>query len=119
MSWPIAASRPPVRKRYRVNEPACWPVNALSVTSHGLCDRQGPISQYFASKNRQLDFGEFDDFEVSQAITGAPILHGCLAYMDCQVTMRHPGGDHTIFVGEVKTFGVDDEREPLLFYRGH
>ncbi|HEV3052580.1 MAG TPA: flavin reductase family protein, partial [Longimicrobium sp.] len=49
--------------------------------------------------------------------TGAPVLDEALAWMDCRVTAELPGGDHTIFIGEVL---AADAREgtPLLYYRG-
>ncbi len=49
--------------------------------------------------------------------TGAPVLDDALAWMDCRVTAALPGGDHTIFIGEVL---AADAREgtPLLYYRG-
>jgi len=71
-----------------------------------LCDEQGELSQYFSSKERPLFIHEFDEVEHAEAVTGAPILTGCLAYFDCRVTMKHEGGDHTIFVGRVETFGA-------------
>jgi flavin reductase (DIM6/NTAB) family NADH-FMN oxidoreductase RutF len=49
--------------------------------------------------------------------TGAPVLDDALAWMDCRVHDAVPGGDHTIFVGEVI---AADAREgtPLVYYRG-
>ena len=49
--------------------------------------------------------------------TGAPVLDDALAWIDCRVHAAVPGGDHTIFVGEVVSA---DAREgtPLLYYRG-
>ncbi len=49
--------------------------------------------------------------------TGAPVLDEALAWLDCRVSAALPGGDHTIFVGEVL---AADAREgtPLLYYRG-
>lgn len=49
--------------------------------------------------------------------TGAPVLDEALAWLDCRVAAALPGGDHTIFVGEVL---AADAREgtPLLYYRG-
>jgi flavin reductase (DIM6/NTAB) family NADH-FMN oxidoreductase RutF len=49
--------------------------------------------------------------------TGAPVLQGALAWLDCRVVETHAGGDHTIFLGEVM---AADAREgsPLLYYRG-
>lgn len=49
--------------------------------------------------------------------TGAPVLDDALAWLECRVTAALPGGDHTIFVGQV--LGADArEGTPLLYYRG-
>lgn len=48
---------------------------------------------------------------------GAPVLDRALAWLDCRVLHAYPGGDHTIFVGEVLACGAAPG-EPLLYYRG-
>jgi flavin reductase (DIM6/NTAB) family NADH-FMN oxidoreductase RutF len=50
--------------------------------------------------------------------TGAPVIDGCLAYLDCRVAGRYPGGDHTIFLGEVVDAGQLSDEGPLVFYQG-
>ncbi len=51
--------------------------------------------------------------------TGGMILDGALGYLECRVTAEYPGGDHTIFVGEVVDAGVTDTTDgPLLYYSG-
>jgi flavin reductase (DIM6/NTAB) family NADH-FMN oxidoreductase RutF len=50
-------------------------------------------------------------------VTGAPILEGALAYLDCRVAASMEFGTHTIFVGEAVDIAAADA-EPLLFYRG-
>lgn len=50
--------------------------------------------------------------------TGAPILSGCLANFECITRAVHDGGDHLIFVGEVKRMTRDPSGQPLLYYRG-
>ncbi len=50
--------------------------------------------------------------------TGAPIIDGSLAYLDCRVVERYTGGDHTVFIGEVVDAGRLNDQGPLIFYRG-
>jgi 3-hydroxy-9,10-secoandrosta-1,3,5(10)-triene-9,17-dione monooxygenase reductase component len=49
--------------------------------------------------------------------TGAPLLTGALAWIDCRLETVHDGGDHLIAVGRVLDLGIH-EGKPLLFYRG-
>jgi 3-hydroxy-9,10-secoandrosta-1,3,5(10)-triene-9,17-dione monooxygenase reductase component len=48
---------------------------------------------------------------------GVPVLDDALAWLACDLTALHPGGDHTIGIGEVTDMGTG-EGEPLIFYRG-
>jgi 3-hydroxy-9,10-secoandrosta-1,3,5(10)-triene-9,17-dione monooxygenase reductase component len=51
--------------------------------------------------------------------TGAPLLNGALAWVDCRLDAIYEGGDHIIAVGRVLDLGVHNEAgKPLLFYRG-
>jgi flavin reductase (DIM6/NTAB) family NADH-FMN oxidoreductase RutF len=49
--------------------------------------------------------------------TGAPVLTGSLAWLDCEVVEELKGGDHTIFLGRVVAADADDG-VPLVYYRG-
>lgn len=50
--------------------------------------------------------------------SGAPVLDGCLAYVDCSLEAVHDGGDHDIVVGRVLDLAVTTEGGPLLYFRG-
>ena len=50
--------------------------------------------------------------------SGAPILAGGLAWIDCTVDAEHDAGDHLIVVGRVNELAVGGEGRPLVFYRG-
>ena len=52
-----------------------------------------------------------------KAVTGAPILNECLAWLDCALEAVHDGGDHTIFIGRVEAGGFSEGR-PLLYFEG-
>ena len=53
----------------------------------------------------------------SRGQTGVALLDDALAHVECRVAQRHPGGDHTICVGQVESATVRPDR-PLLYYRG-
>ncbi|WP_344413100.1 flavin reductase family protein [Pseudonocardia ailaonensis] len=52
------------------------------------------------------------------APSGAPVLEGVSAWIDCTLWNEYDGGDHTMVVGQVSDLGADPARLPLLFYRG-
>jgi 3-hydroxy-9,10-secoandrosta-1,3,5(10)-triene-9,17-dione monooxygenase reductase component len=52
------------------------------------------------------------------APSGAPILDGVSAWIDCSLWNEYDGGDHTIAIGLVRDLGADPARSPLLYYRG-
>jgi flavin reductase (DIM6/NTAB) family NADH-FMN oxidoreductase RutF len=50
------------------------------------------------------------------AATGCPVLGDATGWLDCKVVHAYPGGDHTIFVGEVIAAGTPRISAPLLFH---
>ncbi len=50
-------------------------------------------------------------------ITGAPVIDGSLAVVECELGEIFEGGDHEIVTGSVVALDVG-EGGPLLFYRG-
>lgn len=50
--------------------------------------------------------------------TGAPVLSGVAAHLDCRIEAVHPGGDHAIVVGRVVHLAADDNVRPLIFHAG-
>ena len=47
---------------------------------------------------------------------GIPLIEGALTAIECRVREQLPGGDHTIFVGEVVDVQVR-EGAPLVYFR--
>lgn len=78
-----------------------------------LAEGDEKLSRRFAVKGPQ----KFSGVAVRAGVTGAPILDGALAWIECRVEGVHPGGDHVIVVGLVQEAGAR-EGEPLVFYRG-
>jgi flavin reductase (DIM6/NTAB) family NADH-FMN oxidoreductase RutF len=67
--------------------------------------------QYLGSVSGQ----ELDKFEATKLPTfrarkvGAPLIEGCVGYIECGVEDALRFGDHTLFVGRVVAASVDDE----------
>lgn len=60
---------------------------------------------------------KFEGVAYRREATGAPVLEDALAWVDCRLQATHPGGDHSIFVGEVVA-GDAGPGGPLVYYRG-
>lgn len=89
----------------------CFAVNFLSQDDADLSDR-------FAGRIPGIT-DRFASLNYSTAVTGAPILERCIAYLDCTVYAAYPGGDHTIYVGLVEAAGVQRQAPPLVYYQGN
>jgi flavin reductase (DIM6/NTAB) family NADH-FMN oxidoreductase RutF len=77
-----------------------------------LESKQADISGRFASKAED----KFSGLEVRSGSLGVPLIAGSLCTLECRMTAQLPGGDHSIFVGEV----VDAQPgagTPLIYYR--
>jgi flavin reductase (DIM6/NTAB) family NADH-FMN oxidoreductase RutF len=85
--------------------------------AHILAEGQEELSQRCAGRLGERG-NELEDVPFHTGATGAPILQGCLAYLDCRIIYAHDGGDHTIFVGQIEETGADEAARPLLFWHG-
>jgi flavin reductase (DIM6/NTAB) family NADH-FMN oxidoreductase RutF len=89
----------------------CFVVNVLEARQEDLSER--------AAVRRGLEESWLSNVPHRAAVTGAPVLEGALAWLDCSLEASHPAGDHTIFVGRVEAAGAASGL-PLLWYdRGY
>jgi flavin reductase (DIM6/NTAB) family NADH-FMN oxidoreductase RutF len=85
-----------------------------------LAAGQEALSRFFAAPDRPEGPDAFRGIAFRPGRTGAPLLDGCVAYIECRVTASHPAGDHSIFVGAVEYAWAVPGRHPLLYYnRGY
>ena len=96
-SWPL------------IEKSQIFAVNILSQT-------QSEISDRFAGRHKDKENNRFEGISWTTDITGAPILKGTQAYLDCQLTQSYDGGTHTLFLGEVVALNLDDTKSPLVFF---
>ena len=61
---------------------------------------------------------KFDGVLWRRGPSGAPVLDGVSAWIDCTLWNEYDGGDHTIVAARVDALGADPERLPLVFFRG-
>ena len=59
---------------------------------------------------------KFSGVDWTPGVTGAPLIDGSLAIVECRLGAIYEGGDHELVTGHVVTLGVG-EGSPLLFYR--
>src|SRR6266849_741110 len=94
------------RTAQMISEIRCFAVNVLTA-------EQEPIARRFATNGLK----DFSDISFKCAETGAPVLEGALAWVDCRLVEMLAGGDHNIFIGQIAA-GESRSGNPLLFYGG-
>jgi flavin reductase (DIM6/NTAB) family NADH-FMN oxidoreductase RutF len=100
-----------------VLEAGIWAVSVLDEESE-------KVARWLATRGRPLE-GQLDTIPHRPGpVTGAPILDGALAAMECRTTAVYDGGDHSIVLGEV--VGVSEPADsdggtgagPLIHHAG-
>jgi len=94
--------------RDMIVESSIFAVNVLS-------DEQEFLSERFAARAPIVN-EMFDGVSFHAGVTGAPILEKSLAWYDCRVEATHEGGDHTIFIGRAEAVGIEQSRQPLIYF---
>lgn len=84
-----------------------------------LCPGQEETARYFADRSRPRGKEEFEPVDSRPGPhTGAPILSGSLAWLECRLAAVYDGGDHSIFLGNVLAVGAEPDSDALLYHRG-
>ena len=84
-----------------------------------LGSEQRDVAKYFANRGRPGGAAQFDSVAHTPGpITGAPLLDGALAWLECELVQTYAGGDHSIFLGRVLAARTGPAEQPLLFFQG-
>ena len=102
--WSIAKTTPSF-SCFQPDDP--FVVNVLAADQEGLATQ-------FAKSGSET---KFKGVTTHAGLQDVPIIDGCVAYLECQVHARHPGGDHDIIVGRVRRI-FNLRKAPLLFHAG-
>ena len=94
-----------------VLESGTWAVSVLS-TAHRRA------AEWFAQKGRPL-IGQLDQYPHHRGVTGAALLDGAVAWLECRTQETYDGGDHDIVLGAVLR-AAEGARDapPLVYHRG-
>ena len=90
---------------------------AVSVLSAG----QQRLARWFSDSSRPEGIAQFDGIDWRPgAFTGAPVLGGTLARLECRVERAYEGGDHDIFLARVIALdrAGDTGDGPLVWFGG-
>ena len=98
-----------------------------SSRTHGMVSRAGAfgvtilaasqeeLSERFANRPPGRNH-KLDGIGTATLVTGAPLIEGGLAWLDCRVTQAVPVGMNTLFIGEVVAVRGDDHDAPLVYH---
>jgi flavin reductase (DIM6/NTAB) family NADH-FMN oxidoreductase RutF len=84
-------------------------VNVLGTDQQELC-------WSFAKSGNEAE--RFAGVPWHTAPSGAPIIDGVVAWIDCEVEVVHEMGDHVFVLGRVTALDVEAGGEPLVFCKG-
>lgn len=79
---------------------------------HIMAAEQAKICESFAKAGHL-----FDHVAWHPSDTGVPLIDGCLSRFECETTVTHDGGDHTIIVARVARV-TTRTGQPLIFFSG-
>lgn len=90
----------------QISRSSIFCVNVLSL-------EQREIARRFADKASRAT--RFDGLATHAAATGAPVIDGVLAYLDCRLAEEYTAGTHTLFLGTVVGSGTRSGK-PLGYF---
>lgn len=115
-SFSSVSLEPPLVAFFAGNTSTSWPkieeTGAFCVNI--LAEDQEEICRRFASKEED----KFAGVGWTPSGSGSPMLHGALAWIDCDIDSVIEAGDHVCVMGRVRDLGVGHDGSPLVFFRG-
>ena len=78
-----------------------------------LALEQRELARRFADSSARAT--RFNGLAVRAAATGAPVIEGVLAFLDCRLVEEYTAGTHTLFLGTVVASGTRTGR-PLGYF---
>lgn len=92
---------------HAIKESKKFGVNILSLD-------QAHLARQFATPN----IDKFADVKLDERNSEVPLLKGAHVNLECEVESISEGGTHYIFIANVLNAQINEESEPLVYYRG-
>ena len=92
----------------QIRDAGRFAVNVLASDQIGLCHAMATKG---ADRFRDVAWAP-------SPVSGAPVLDGVVAWVDCTMANVVDAGDHVIALGDVHDLSVVSAKTPLLFFRG-
>ncbi len=96
------------RTREYVSSSGVFGLTMLSV-------EQTRISDLFAGRMPEIE-DRFADLQTETMVSGAPLIVGGLAWLDCRVLQSFDAGMNTLFIAEVLAARGTGEGQPLIYH---
>ena len=91
-----------------IREAGSFCINILAQDQQIVCET---MSKSGKDKFTGIEWGPSDN--------GFPVFPGNIATIECDIESEYEAGDHTIVIGRVTNFELNDhEKDPLVFFRG-
>jgi 3-hydroxy-9,10-secoandrosta-1,3,5(10)-triene-9,17-dione monooxygenase reductase component len=115
-SFTAVSLNPPLVSFCAAHTSSTWPrieaAGAFAVNVLG--EHHAEVSRRFARKGAD----RFAGLVHRSGATGAPVLDGVAAHLDCELHAVHEAGDHVIVLGRVVHLDADEGVRPLVFHGG-
>lgn len=84
-----------------------------------LAESQAELSDIFAGRKPEIE-DRFAHVPTETLVTGAPLIVGGLAWLDCRVVQTFDAGTNTLFIAEVISARSFGQGAPLIYHnRGY
>ena len=90
-------------------------VAARSFAVNVLAANQERLARDFAKRGEK----SFVGIESRRSASGAPLIAGCLAWLECDITEIAPGGDHDVVIAKVVASETSDGAPLIYFERAY
>ena len=88
---------------------------AVNILARG----QQEIADRFAGRLGVFGAARFESADWDQLSTGAPVLEGALANLDCELEQMSDWNSHAIVIGRVVAMRTSGGESPLVYWQGN